>query len=110
MYASRQPLDDYTKEALLLIMDGETTTIGAPEPCYGQEMSVMLEMQKDALQSLTARDERVLERATSYLDASQYEILDDNLEVRREQIRMSTRYLESQLQQQAQSEQAATQD
>ncbi len=64
MYASGEPLDDFTKEAILLIMGEEQAAVGEPEPVYGMDMAAVLETQKDMLDRATTRNTNVIERAT----------------------------------------------
>jgi len=104
IYSSGQPLDDYTKEAILVIMGEEKAAVGEPEPYYGMEFEADVTYQRDSLERTLTRDARILERATSYLTESQHEILEDSLVLQRVQLETNIRYMEAEIERRAKAE------
>ena len=105
LYSSGQPLDDYTKEALLVIMGEEQAAVGEPAPYYGIDMATVLAIQRDRLARMEIRDAKVIERATSYLTEDQHETLVQSLNAARAQSETNIKYVEAMVEQQEQEEQ-----
>lgn len=105
MYASGTALDDYTKEAVLLIMKEENAVMGEREPYYGSDMSEVADIQRDYLQRTKSRNDNVIERSSEHMTDDQLEILSDSLQLTQAQLETNMKYLEAMVKRQQQEDQ-----
>lgn len=103
-YASsfREPLDDYTKEALIRIMYEEQKAVAWPPPASSRDLESLVVHSRKMLVARTTKYQRVIERATSYLTDQQLKDLGKSLEADRTMLEMGLKMEEIQLRDQKQ--------
>jgi hypothetical protein len=104
MYASGQPLDSYTKEAVLLIMKEENAVIGELESYYGNDMSQVASIQRNRLERTASRNDNVIKRSSEHMTDEQLEVLATSLQATQAQMETSLKYLEAMVKRQQQEE------